>query len=52
MSEKPSEGAEEQHVVVVGPDGQPMGTLPASVLGEAAGGEADENGEIAVTDLV
>ena len=52
MNEKPSGDAEEQHVVVVGPDGQPMGTLPASVLAEAAGGEADENGEIAVTDLV
>ena len=38
MDEKASGDAEEQQVVVVGPDGQPMGTLPASVLAEAAAG--------------
>jgi Protein of unknown function (DUF2587) len=53
MNENPSGDAEEQQVVVVGPDGQPMGTLPASVLGEAAtGGEDDEDGQVSVTDLV
>ena len=26
----------EQHVVVIGPDGQPMGSVPASVLAAAA----------------
>ena len=53
MDEKASQDAEEQQVVVVGPDGQPMGTLPASVLAEAtAGGGDDADGELAVTDLV
>ena len=54
MSEKPSGDAEEQQVVVVGPDGQPMGTVPASVLAQAAaaGDSDDPNGELAVTDLV
>ncbi|MGH3307119.1 MAG: bacterial proteasome activator family protein [Nocardioides sp.] len=53
MSEKSSGDAQEQQVVVVGPDGQPMGTVPASVLAQAAaGGDDDEDGEIAVSDLV
>jgi len=54
MSENPSGDAEEQQVVVVGPDGQPMGTVPASVLAQAAaaGDGDDPNGELAVTDLV
>jgi hypothetical protein len=52
MSENPTADSEEQ-VVVVGPDGQPMGTVPASALARAAEGEEDEqNGETGVTDLV
>ena len=42
MNEKSSGDAEEQHVVVVGPDGQPMGTVPASVLAQAAAGGDDD----------
>ncbi len=47
---------DEQRVVVIGPDGQPMGSVPASVLAAAAaatgeGGE-DEDGDRAITDLV
>ena len=53
MNEKSSGDAEEQHVVVVGPDGQPMGTVPASVLAQAtAGGDDDPDGEPGITDLV
>ena len=62
MSDRTPENAEgdEQRVVVIGPDGQPMGSVPASVLAAAAaatdegegGGEDDENGERAITDLV
>jgi hypothetical protein len=54
MSEKSSGDAGEQQVVVVGPDGQPMGTVPASVLAQAAAGgdDDDANGEPGITDLV
>jgi hypothetical protein len=54
MSENPSGDADEQQVVVVGPDGQPMGSVPASVLAQAAaaGDSDDPNGGLAVTDLV
>jgi hypothetical protein len=46
-------GDAEEQVVVVGPDGQPMGTVPASVLAQAAnGGEDNDDGEVSVTDLV
>ena len=43
--------------MVIGPDGQPMGSVPASVLAAAAaatgeGGEDDEDGDRAITDLV
>jgi hypothetical protein len=53
MSENPAGPGEEQ-VVVVGPDGQPMGTVPASVVARAAAGEDDDDqsGETGVTDLV
>ena len=48
-----TDDAQEQQVVVVGPDGQPMGTVPASVLAQAAhGGDDDADGEPSVTDLV
>ncbi len=48
----------EQHVVVIGPDGQPMGSVPASVLAAAAAaqssgdGDDEDGGERAITDLV
>jgi hypothetical protein len=50
MSEQPDE--QEQHVVIIGPDGQPVGTVPASALqGQGADpGDADEGSSI--TDLV
>jgi hypothetical protein len=52
MNEHPTEDSEEQ-VVVVGPDGQPMGTLPASVIAQAtSGGDDDSDGETGITDLV
>jgi hypothetical protein len=58
MSEQPDQSSDqssggEQHVVVIGPDGQPVGSVPASVLAAAAeasdGDDADGRG---VTDLV
>ena len=45
MSEQPDE--QEQHVVIIGPDGQPMGSIPASAL---QGAEESEGSSIA--DLV
>ncbi|WP_241005276.1 bacterial proteasome activator family protein [Nocardioides sp. zg-1228] len=55
------DGAREELVVVVGPDGQPIGTIPASALpamtqgqeGEGEGdGEGEEHGERQLTELV
>jgi hypothetical protein len=49
----PAEG--EDHVVVVGPDGQPIGTIPASALpamAQAADGEDGDEGERHITELV
>lgn len=40
----------EGHVVVVGPDGEPLGTVPATVIQQAA--EEAEGDERGVTDLV
>ncbi|WP_345266508.1 bacterial proteasome activator family protein [Nocardioides nanhaiensis] len=47
-------GEGEQHVVIVGPDGQPIGTMPASALAAATQGEdgEGEGGERNITDLV
>ena len=42
---------QEQQVVVVGPDGRPVGTVPASALAAAEQAEQDED-ERAITDLV
>ena len=51
-SENSTAGTEEQ-VVVVGPDGQPMGTVAASALAQVAGGDDDgSDGEGSITDLV
>ena len=55
MSENSGEAGEQQ-VVVIGPDGQPVGAVPASMLAAAAAVEGEgsegENGERSVTDLV
>jgi hypothetical protein len=53
QAEQPDE--QEQQVVIIGPDGQPMGSVPASVLTVAEDdGDGDEEGEgeRALTDLV
>jgi hypothetical protein len=58
MSEQPDQSSDqssggEQHVVVIGPDGQPVGSVPASVLAAAARApEGDDGDERGVTDLV
>ena len=59
MSEQPDQSSDqssdgEQHVVVIGPDGQPVGSVPASVLAAAArASEGDDDGDgRGVTDLV
>ena len=44
-------GGQGPQVVIVGPDGQPMGTVPASAI-EAAQANQSENEERALTDLV
>jgi hypothetical protein len=52
MSEQ--EPSQEQQVVVVGPDGQPVGTMPASAvagLGDVSG-DGDDDAERSVTELV
>jgi hypothetical protein len=50
--ESPSpDGEQEQHVVVIGPDGQPIGTVPASALARADD-DSEGEGEGLITDLV
>src|SRR5687767_12646776 len=54
QSPVPSNPGGEEHVVVVGPDGQPVGTIPASALagnGPDSGDDGDD-GERHVTELV
>lgn len=45
---------QEQQVVIIGPDGQPMGSIPASALNESldAGEGAGDEDERSITDLV
>jgi Bacterial proteasome activator len=53
MTEKPDE--QEQQVVIIGPDGQPIGSVPASAISQATpdGEDGDDEGdERALTDLV
>ena len=53
MTEKPDE--QEQQVVIIGPDGQPIGSVPASAISQAMpdGEDGDDEGdERALTDLV
>src|SRR5690242_8754445 len=58
MSETPSSSpADDDQVVVVGPDGQPVGSVPASVLSQAgidlgSGDDDLEDGERSVADMV
>jgi hypothetical protein len=58
QSPAPSSPGDEEHVVVVGPDGQPVGTIPASALaghgadGADGDGHGDGDGERHVTELV
>lgn len=55
QTEQQGEGeqAEEQHVVIVGPDGQPVATVPASMIKQAASsGDADAEEDKQITDLV
>lgn len=48
-----SENAQGEQVVVVGPDGQPIGTVPASALEQSeAAQEQDDDSERSLTDLV
>jgi hypothetical protein len=55
MTEQPQQSGEqsqpEERVVIVGPDGQPMGTIPASALPDA-GDDEDGDGERHITELV
>ncbi len=52
--QEPSDQADdEQHVVVIGPDGQPVGSVPASALAAAqAAASGDEEEGHGLTDLV
>ena len=59
MNQNPAsdDDAREQHVVVIGPDGKPVGSVPASVLAAAAAandssGDDEEGSERALTELV
>jgi len=56
MSEQPQDSADqEQRVVIVGPDGQPMAEMPAAAFAAAAqnAGDGDGDGEDrAITDMV
>jgi hypothetical protein len=51
MSEKPEEQGQEQEqqVVIVGPDGKPVGAIPVSALNTQQDGDDDEGG---ISDLV
>jgi hypothetical protein len=57
MSEQPQaqqSDEQEQQVVIIGPDGQPMGAVPASALhvSEGEGDDGDDGGERSITELV
>jgi hypothetical protein len=57
MSEQPQaqqSDEQEQQVVIIGPDGQPMGAVPASALqvSEGEGDDGVDEGERSITELV
>ena len=47
-----SPDANEQQIVVIGPDGRPVAAIPASAVSGQDGESDDEDGERALTDLV
>jgi hypothetical protein len=51
MTEQAGQGDDKEQVVIIGPDGQPMGSVPASAL-QDSGTEGDEGDERAITELV
>ena len=59
MSDQPQESGseQEQRVVIIGPDGTPMGEVPAAALAaaaaqQAAGEDGEEPAERSITELV
>jgi hypothetical protein len=54
MSEQQSGPGEpqEQQVIVIGPDGQPLGAVPASALAQAGDDDGEEGGDRPITELV
>ena len=53
MSEQPEGQDQEQQIVVIGPDGQPMGSVPASALNPTeSDGEGEEDEGRSVAELV
>ncbi len=54
MSEKPEEqGQDQEHqIVIVGPDGKPVGAIPASALNAQQDGDDDDSGGSGLTELV
>lgn len=51
MSEQAQNGDQEQRIVLIGPDGQPMGEVPASAFQQAAEAAEDDD-DPSITDLV
>jgi hypothetical protein len=47
-----TENSSEEHIVIVGPDGQPVGTVPSSAVQAAAQQRDEEDEERHVADLV
>jgi proteasome activator-like protein len=52
QAEEPGQDDGERQVVIIGPDGQPMGSVPESALQMAAEGGGEDSEERAVSDLV
>ncbi len=56
QSAEPEDAGQEQHIVVVGPDGQPVASVPASAVAEAMSNardaDDDDDDERSLTDLV
>jgi hypothetical protein len=50
MTEQPSD-AQEQQIVIIGPDGQPVASMPASAI-PSPDGQGDDEGENSLSDLV
>jgi len=54
QAEQSDPSEQEQHVVVIGPDGQPVGSVPASVMAAAQAAASSQDGDSGhgLTDLV